>query len=296
VGRVPHAEEEKAMGRVEGKVAFITGAGQGQGRAHAIRLAEEGADIIATDICSPYPDRVRYKAATAADLEETKRFVEKTGRRCLTAVADVRQRAALQAAADAGVAQFGHIDIVIANAGVLTFHDSSLDIEDDMFDLIVDTNLRGAWNTIQVTAPILKLNPHGGAIILTSSAAGLRGQPHYAHYAAAKHGVVGMMRTFANELGEFRIRVNTVHPTGVASPGMGNSSDVPGYYATSRFLPMSALNMMPDLDSEPGGEYVPVPMLKEIEIANAALFLASDEGRYITGVALPVDAGNTNKP
>lgn len=284
------------MGRLEGKVAFITGAGQGQGRAHALRLAEEGANIIATDVCAPYPERVRYQAASRQDLAETCALVEKLDRRCLGVVADVRDRAALQSAVDAGVTEFGRLDIVIGNAGVITFHDNSLDIEDEIFDLIVDTNLRGAWNTVQVTAPFLKRNPHGGAIVLTSSAAGLRGHPHYAHYSAAKHGVVGMMRSFANELGEFRIRVNTLHPTGVASPGMGNSSDVPAYYATSRFLPLAAMNVLPDLDSDPSEPFAPVPMLRESEIANAALFLVSDEGRYITGVCLPVDAGNTNKP
>lgn len=284
------------MGRVENKVAFITGAGKGQGRAHAIRLAEEGADIIATDMCRPYPERVRYSAADADDLQETKLLVEKTGRRCVTAVADVRDREALQAAVDVGVAELGALDIVIANAGVLTFHDSSLEIDNDVFDLIVDTNLKGAWNTIQVTAPILKNARRGGSIVLISSAAGLRGQPHYAHYAAAKHGVVGLMRTFANELGEFGIRVNTIHPTGVNSPGMGQSSDLGDVYMASRYFPMAGLNMLPDLDQPLDGEYAPVPVLEMGEISSAVLFLASDEGRYITGVALPVDAGNTNKP
>ena len=284
------------MGRVSGKVAFITGAGVGQGRSHAVRLAEEGADVVVTDVCAPYPERVRYAAATGEDLAETRRLVEKTGRRCLAATADVRDRVALQAAVDAGVAEFGHIDIVAANAGVITFHDSSLDITDDVYDLIVDTNLKGVWNTVQVTAPVLRANPHGGSIILTSSAAGLRGQPHYAHYAAAKHGVVGLMRTFANELAEFGIRVNTVHPTGVTSPGMGASADVPELYARSRYFHLSGMNMLRDRDLDDGAEFAPVRSLPELDISNAVLFLASDEARYITGVTLPVDAGNTNKP
>jgi len=169
------------MGRVEGKVAFITGAGQGQGRAHAVRLAEEGADIIATDICAPYPERVRYRAATADDLAETKALVEKTGRRCVTYAADVRDRAALQSAVDQGVAELGRLDIVIANAGVITFHDWSLDIPEEVYDLVVDTNQRGVWNTILATAPVLRDARRGGSIILTSSAAGLRGQTHFAH-------------------------------------------------------------------------------------------------------------------
>ncbi|WP_138732719.1 mycofactocin-coupled SDR family oxidoreductase [Modestobacter excelsi] len=284
------------MDRVSGKVAFITGAGQGQGRAHAVRLAEEGADIIATDICAPYPERVRYNAATQDDLAETQRLVEALDRRCVTAVADVRDRASLQAAVDAGIRELGRLDIVIGNAGVITFHPDSLEIADDVYDLIVDTNLRGVWNTIQVTAPVLKLQGHGGSIILTSSAAGLRGQTHYAHYAAAKHGVVGLMRSFANELGEFGIRVNTVHPTGVASPGMGSSSDTSEIYNASRFFPLAGLNVLPDFDAPPGTPFSPIPALAEREISQAVLFLASDESRYITGVTLPVDAGNTNKP
>jgi SDR family mycofactocin-dependent oxidoreductase len=284
------------VGRVEGKVAFITGAGQGQGRAHAVRLAEEGADIIATDICAPYPERVRYQAATAEDLAETRALVEKHDRRCVTFAADVRDRAALQAAVDRGVAELGRLDVVIANAGVITFHDSSLDIPDDVYDLVVDTNLRGVWNTIQVTAPVLRDARRGGSIILTSSAAGLRGQTHFAHYVASKHGVVGLMRAFSNELAEYGIRVNSIHPTGVTSPGMGQSSDVPELYARSRYFGMLAQNTLPDLDAGLEGEFQAIASIGPVEIANAALFLASDEARYITGVTLPVDAGNTNKP
>jgi len=284
------------MGRVAGKVAFITGAGQGQGRAHAIRLGSEGADVIITDIAAPYPQRVQYRAATEADLNETRELVEKTGARCVSVVADVRDRGALQAAADAGLAAFGHLDIVVANAGVITFHDSSLEITNDIYHLIVGTCLTGVWNTIQVTAPPMIKAARGGSMILTSSAAGLRGQPHYAHYTAAKHGVVGLMRAFANELAEHRIRVNTVHPTGVGSPGMGSDTGVPELYARSRYFHLSGMNMLPDLDTPPGSEFAPVSTLTETEIANAVLFLASDEARYITGTTLPVDAGNTNKP
>jgi SDR family mycofactocin-dependent oxidoreductase len=284
------------MGRVSDKVAFITGAGQGQGRAHAIRLASEGANVIISDVAAPYPERVHYRAATEDDLKETHELVEKAGGRCVSAVADVRDRAALQAVVDAGLAEFGRLDIVVANAGVITFHDSSLEITEDVYDLVVDTCLKGVWNTVQVAAPAMIKAGNGGAMIFTSSAAGLRGQPHYAHYAAAKHGVVGLMRTFANELAEHRIRVNTVHPTGVASPGMGSDTGVPELYARSRYFYLNGMNMLPNLDSPPGAEFAPIPALAESEIANAVLFLASDEARYITGVALPVDAGNTSKP
>lgn len=283
------------MGRVSGKVAFITGAGQGQGRSHAVRLAEEGADIIATDLCASYPPFMQYKSASKQDLDETRQLVEKTGRRCVTAVADVRDRAALQRAVDQGVAELGRLDIVCANAGAFTFHRSSLDIPEEIFDYVVDTNLKGVWNTIVTTAPTMIRLGNGGSIILTSSSAGIRGQVHYAHYAASKHGVVGLMRTFANELGEHRIRVNSIHPTGVSSPGMG-AADIGDLWNSSKYFMMGGTTTLPDLDTEPGGEFVPVPLLREIEISNAVLFLASDEGRYVHGVTLPVDAGNVNKP
>jgi len=244
--------------------------------------------VIITDIAAPYPERVHYRAATETDLNGTRELVEKAGGRCVSAVADVRDRAALQAAVDAGLAAFGRLDIVVANAGVITFHDSSLEITDDIYDLVVDTCLKGVWNTIQVTAPPMIEAGRGGAMIPTSSAAGLRGQPHYAHY--------GLMRTFANELAEHRIRVNTVHPSGVSSPGMGSDAGVPDLYARSRYFHLSGMNMLPDLDSDPSDDFARIPSLAETEIANAVLFLASDEARYITGVTLPVDAGNTNKP
>jgi SDR family mycofactocin-dependent oxidoreductase len=288
------------MGRVEGRVAFITGAGMGQGRSHAVRLAEEGADIIATDLAQPYDAdaRAQYSAASAELLEETKALVEKTGRRCVTATADVRDRAALQAAVDGGMEAFGHIDIVCANAGVITFHASSLEIADETYRLIVDTCLTGVWNTILTTAPAMIAGKRGGSYILTSSAGGLRGQVGYAHYTAAKHGVVGLMRSFANELAVHGIRVNTIHPTGVASPGMGvegGSAAMPLFEANPVMM-MAATNMLPDLDAEITGTFAPVPVLDALEISNAVVFLASNEARYITGTELKVDAGNCNKP
>ena len=287
------------MGRVDGKVAFITGAGMGQGRAHALRLAEEGADVIAVELGKPYDAdaQPQYRTATLDELEETKNLVEKTGQRCLTAVADVRDRAAVQAAVDAGLEAFGHIDVVCANAGVITFHTSSLEITDATYDLIVDTNLRGAWNTIQCTAPSMIAAKRGGSIILTSSAAGIRGQHPYAHYVAAKHGVVGLMKAFSNELAQHRIRVNTIHPTGVDSEGMGQGGSTVAMpiFMNNLSALSGAINTMPDLDTDPDSPFAPVGTLQPREISNAVLFLASDESRYITGVQLPVDAGNTVK-
>lgn len=286
------------MGHVDGRIAFVTGAAQGQGRSHAVRLAEEGADIIAVDLCAPVHPSVVYPSPGPEDLDETKRMVEKTGRRCFTAVADVRRLDQLRAAAERGVGMLGGIDIVVANAGIITFHESSLQITENQYDAVVDTNQRGVWNTIQVTAPYLIEQKRGGAIIITSSAAGLRGLVGYAHYVASKHAVVGLMRAFSNELSIHRIRVNTIHPTGVSSPGMGASAKLEGglLHARHPLSPGNGTNTLPDLDNDPEAPYAPVPMLRESEISNAVLWLASDEARYVTGQTLAVDAGNTTKP
>jgi SDR family mycofactocin-dependent oxidoreductase len=288
------------MGRVDGKVAFITGAGMGQGRSHAVRLAEEGADVVAVDIGRPYDPEAfpQYRSATAEDLEETRRLVEKTGRSCVTVLADVRHRTTVQAAVDLGVETFGHIDVVCANAGVITFHERSWEIPDATYDLIVDTNLRGVWNTIVCTVPTMISARRGGSMIVTSSAAGIRGQFPYAHYVAAKHGVVGLMKAFSNELAPYRIRVNSIHPTGVDSEGMGREGGVHAgpIFAQNPMAMASGINTLPDLDGDPDAPWSPVPTLAPREISNAVLFLASDESRYITGVQLAVDAGNTNKP
>ncbi|MET7770887.1 mycofactocin-coupled SDR family oxidoreductase [Nocardia sp. NPDC005366] len=284
------------MARLSGKVAFITGAGQGQGRSHAIRLAEDGADIIATDVCetSIHP-AMRYGQAGADDLEETRKLVEKAGGRCITAKADVRDLAALKAAVEAGIKEFGHIDTVVANAGVITFHHSSLDITEEVYDLVVDVNQKGVWNTIQATAPSMIEAKRGGSIIITSSAAGIRGQAPYAHYAASKHAIVGMAKSFANEFGRHGIRVNTIHPTGVLT-AMGTHPDAGDLVATEPLFLMGATNILVDLDQPITGEFAPLPVLQPSDVSQVVAFLASDESRYITGVQLPVDAGNTNKP
>jgi SDR family mycofactocin-dependent oxidoreductase len=292
----------ESMGRVQGKVAFITGAGMGQGRSHAIKLAQEGADIVAVDLGEPsYHPRVRYRHATPEDLKETARLVEETGQRCLTVHADVRRSDQMHAAVAAALGEFGRIDIVVANAGVITFHEKSWEIPEDVYDFVVDVNQKGVWNTIVATAPPMIEAGVGGSIIVTSSAAGIRGQMLYAHYVASKHAVVGLMKAFANELAPHRIRVNTVHPTGVSSPGMGSGENpeandaIPLFMANSMAM-LDGVNMLPDLDSDPATSHAPVPSLKEIEISHAVLFLASEEARYITGLQMTVDAGNTNKP
>ena len=265
-------------GRVAGKVAFITGAARGQGRAHAVRLAEEGADIIAIDICRDY-DTVGYPLATEADLAETVKAVEALDRRIVATVADVRDAGALKAAVDDGVAQLGRLDIVSANAGICTIQTWD-EVTPQVWQDTLDTNLTGVWNTMVVSVPHL-IAAGGGSIICTSSTAGIKGLPYLAPYVAAKHGVVGIARTMANELARHSIRVNTVHPTGVDTP-MGNG--------------LGGLEPLINRDPNLGPIYMntlPVQTVDPRDISNAVLFLASDEARYVTGLEFTVDAGNT---
>lgn len=267
-------------GRVEGKVAFITGGARGQGRSHALRLAQEGADIITVDLCDDIPN-VSYPSATEADLQETVRQVEALDRRIIARKADVRDRDALKAAIDEGVAELGKIDVVVANAGICVvagWDETSVDV----WDQTISTNLTGVWNTVQLTAPHV-IAAGGGSMILTSSAAGLKGLPFLTAYVAAKHGVVGLMRAFATELAEHNIRVNTLHPTGVETP-MADPSTMqvfgPLLEAHPRVGPMMT-NLLPIESTQP------------VDQSNAVLFLASDESRYVTSLTFTVDAGNT---
>ncbi|MGY1772425.1 mycofactocin-coupled SDR family oxidoreductase [Blastococcus sp. SYSU D00813] len=274
-------------GRVAGKVAFITGAARGQGRSHALRLAEEGADVIAVDLCGPVPSIEMYPPATEEDLAETVRQVEALDRRIVATKADVRDRAALEAAVEDGVAQLGRLDIVLANAGVFEIQ-PALELTDDAWREMIDVNLTGVWNTCRAALP--HLLERGGSIVITSSTAGLKGTPNTIHYTAAKHGVVGIMRTLANEFAPQSIRVNSVHPTGVDTQMIQNPK------TWGLFDPE---NPNPTREgAEPvfrSTNALPVPWVEPRDISNAVLFLVSDEARYITGVTLPVDAGYTVK-
>jgi (+)-trans-carveol dehydrogenase len=276
-------------GRVAGKVAFITGAARGQGRSHAVRLAQEGADIIALDIAGPVPSIELYPPATEADLTETARQVEALGRRIIATKADVRDAAALKAAVDDGVARLGRLDIVVANAGVFEFQ-RALDLTDDAWREMIDINLTGVWNTCKVALPHLIGGGRGGAIVLTSSVAGLKGIPNAIHYTAAKHGVVGIMRALALEVAPHSIRVNSVHPTSVDTVMIQNrrterlfQPDNPDPTRESVAPVFQSINALP------------VPWVERVDVSHAILFLASDEARYITGVALPIDAGAMGK-
>jgi SDR family mycofactocin-dependent oxidoreductase len=263
--------------RLQGKVALITGAAKSQGRSHAIRLAEEGADIIAVDICRQI-GFVPYPMATKDDLAETVAAVEALDRRIVAAVADVRDRATLQDAVDAGVAELGRLDIVSANAAVTSVQKYS-DVTDEIWDTTLDVNLKGVWNTCSVAIPHL-LAAGGGSITITSSSAGIRALPFYLPYVAAKHALVGLARTLALELSDRNIRVNTIHPTGVDTP-QGHSDVLP-----------ELLDERPDLRALFMNS-LPVSHIQSVDISNALLYLSSEDARYITGTTLVVDAGST---
>jgi (+)-trans-carveol dehydrogenase len=274
-------------GRVDGKIAFITGAARGQGRSHAVRLAEEGADIIAVDICRQI-ESVPYDLATPADLEHTVKEVQALGRRIVAVEADVRDHAALEAAVDTGVAELGRLDIVCANAGILSFAGGD-ELSETMWTDMIEVNLTGVWNTARVAVPHL-VSAGGGSIVLTNSAAGLRARPNLAHYVSAKHGVVGLMRSLALELAPQMIRVNSVHPTGVDTDMVMNPA------MWSLFRPDLAAPHREDVrDRCQDMNALPIPWVEPRDVSNAVLFLASDESRYITGATLPVDAGSTLK-
>jgi SDR family mycofactocin-dependent oxidoreductase len=271
-------------GRVEGKVAFITGAARGMGRSHAIRLAEEGADIIVVDICAQV-DSVPYPMATPEDLAQTVKEVEALDRRIVATRADVRDYDALKAALDDGVAQLGRLDIVCANAGISSFGRADELAEQTWRDMI-DTNLTGEWHTAKAAIPHLIAGGRGGSIVLISSDAGLKEVQNMAHYVSAKHGLVGLMRTLALELAPHMIRVNSLHPAQVDTEMIMNeptwklfSPDIEHPTVEDFRTPSQAMNALP------------VPWVESVDISNALLFLASDEARYITGVTLPIDGG-----
>jgi SDR family mycofactocin-dependent oxidoreductase len=277
-------------GRVEGKVAFITGAARGQGRSHAVRLAQEGADIIAVDICRKISSNSEIPPSTPDDLVETADLVKGLNRRVVTAEVDVRNYDALKAAVDSGVEQLGRLDIVCANAGIGNGGQTLDKTREDDWQAMIDVNLSGVWKTVKAAVPQLISQGVGGSIILTSSVGGLKAYPHTGHYIAAKHGVVGLMRTFAVELGAHFIRVNSIHPTNVNTPMFMNEG-------TMKLFRPDLENPGPD-DLKVAAQFMhvlPIGWVEPADISNAVLFLASDESRYITGLTLTVDAGSMLK-
>lgn len=274
------------MGKLDGKVALITGAARGQGRSHAVRLAQEGAAIIAMDICQQI-ESVFYPMSTKDDLAETESLVVAAGGSIVTSVGDVRSREDLQQCVAAGVQEFGKVDIVVANAGIMPVLEPG-DRTQAWFDGI-DTMLTGVWHTLEVTVPQMVERGQGGAIIITSSAAGLSSialntYPGQAAYVAAKHGVVGLMRLYASQLAKHSIRVNTIHPTGVNTPMVANEEY--GAWCAAH----------PDIAGGPNYQNpMPVALVEPIDVSNAVVYLASEDGRYVTGISLPVDAGYLNR-
>jgi len=267
---------------LDGKVALITGAARGQGRAHAVRLAADGANVIAVDLCEQIAS-VPYPLATPDDLAATVKLVEDTGARIVAKQGDVRDRASLSAALQAGLDEFGRLDIVVANAGIAPMQSS------EGWRDVIDVNLTGAYHTIEVAIPTMIKQGTGGSIVLISSAAGLAGigsaDAGSIGYTAAKHGMVGLMRVYANLLARHSIRVNSVHPSGVDTPMINNE-----------FTRQWLADLVAESDSpQDMGNALPVQILQPDDIANAVAWLASDQARYITGVTLPVDAGCVNK-
>jgi (+)-trans-carveol dehydrogenase len=276
-------------GRVQGKVALVTGIGLGQGRAHAVRLAEEGAAVVGVDAIEQY-DAVPYRMATAADIETTRRLVQAAGGELTVHHADVRDRAALDTVVAQTVDEFGRIDAVVANAGVCPRGADLWEITDDAWNTTIDINLKGVFHTVAAAVPKMIQLGNGGSIVLTSSLLGIKGARGMAHYTASKHGVIGLMRSFAVDLGPRMIRVNAVCPNSVDTNMIDNEA------IFRRFRP--------DLENPTREDTVelfktlqvmPVPWLDPRDIANAVLFLVSDEARYVTGAILPVDLGGSVK-
>jgi SDR family mycofactocin-dependent oxidoreductase len=269
------------MGNLEGKVAFITGAARGQGRAHAVRLAQDGADIVGVDLCADIAT-MDYPNATPQDLAETVKLVEAEGRRMVSHQANVRDHVALASAFEDGVATFGRTDIVIANAGIIRLGPETSEDPFAVWRDIIDVNLTGVWHTVRVATPTMIEAGRGGSIVITSSSAGLRGtgtdRTGGQAYTAAKRGLVGLMQVLANDLAKHSIRVNTIHPTGVATGMVMNDA-------------MAALVASGDVAMEAMQNALPIQLLQPEDIANAVAWLVSDEAAYMTGVALPLDAG-----
>jgi SDR family mycofactocin-dependent oxidoreductase len=274
--------EERRVGKLDGKVAFITGAARGQGRSHALRLAEEGADIIAVDICQQLQS-VGYEMSTTADLEQTVKEVQALGRRIVAREVDVRDFKPLKAAFEDGVKELGSVEIVIANAGI---GPGGMASSEQQWTEVIGVNLTGVWNTGRAAIPSMVAAGNGGAIVLTSSTGGMTGAPIDAAgmlaYTAAKHGVIGLTRSWANSLAPHFIRVNSVAPTTVRTPmaGGGNVAEI------VERVPQLAGSLL---------NAIPVEAVDPIDVSNAIAWLVSDEARYVTGSVIPVDAGNINR-
>ena len=275
------------MGQMEHGVALITGAARGQGRSHALRLAGEGADIIAIDICSPVP-LIAYPLGTADDLAETVHEVEKLGRRCVSFEADARDAARMREVVAQGVGELGRLDTVVVNHGISIPTSVEDDAANDAWNTVIDTNLSAVWRTITATVPHLR--EHGGSILVTASAAGLIGMYGNPAYVAAKHGIIGLVKALAADLARYWIRVNAICSGNVPTTLLLNEDtlaaffpDNPGAQYSDLDFPLSAMNLLA------------TPWVETKAVSDAVLYLAAESGKYITGIALPVDAGFTTQ-
>ena len=272
------------MNQATGKVALITGAARGQGRSHAVKLAEEGADIIAVDICAQI-DSVPYPLATPADLAETADQIRSLGRQVVAARADVRDQPQLRAAIDEAVSELGRLDIVCANAGI---HSSAPahDITEQAWQDLIDVNLTGVWLTCKVAVPHIIAGGRGGVVIITSSVAGHKPYANISHYVAAKHALIGLTKALAQELAPHDIRVNAISPAQVDTDMIQNEM------IYRLFLPDSKEPTREQFsEASQATNLLPVPWVEPRDISEAVAFLVSDSARYVTGISLPVDAG-----
>jgi SDR family mycofactocin-dependent oxidoreductase len=276
------------MGRLSGKVALVTGAARGQGRAHALRLAREGADVIVMDACSQF-DSVDYDGSTPADLIETGKLVEAEGRRVFVRQVDARDLAGMTALVDDATREFGHLDVVVVNHGICAYG-YTWEITEEAWDEMLSVNLTGVWKVLKAVIPRMIEQREGGSIVITSSVAGLRGLPFLAHYVASKHGVVGLAKTVANELGQHNIRVNTVHPAGVRTVMGGvDFGDERGMS-----VPFNGELTKPEVAATLGPIFMntlPQTHIDPEDVSHVVAFLCSDDARYITGAQIPVDLG-----
>ena len=275
-------------GTLEGQVAFVTGAARGQGRAHAVRLASEGADVVAIDVCGPISDTITYPAATSEDLAETVREVEATGRKVLAREVDIRDLAAQQQVVAEAIEQFGRLDIVVANAGVLSWG-RMFEMSEEQWDSVIDVNLNGTWRTVRATVPAMIEAGNGGSIIIVSSSAGLKATPGNSHYAASKHGLVAITNSLAIEVGEFGIRVNSIHPYSIGTPMVEPEAMMeifgkyPSYIHSFSPMPYHPVNH----DGKKGLQEFMAPE----EVSDVVTWLAGDGSRTISGSQIAVDRG-----
>ena len=276
------------VGTLEGRVAFVTGAARGQGRAHAVRLANEGADVIAIDVCGPVSDTITYPAATSEDLAETVRQVEATGRKVLAREVDIRDLPAQQRVVADAIEQFGRLDVVVANAGVLSWG-RMFEMSEEQWDSVIDVNLNGTWRTIRAAVPAMIEAGNGGSIIVVSSSAGLKATPGNSHYAASKHGLVAITNSLALEVGEFGIRVNSIHPYSIGTPMVEPEAmmEIFGKYPTY----IHSFSPMPYHPINHEGKKGLQEFMTAEEVSDVVAWLAGDGSRTISGSQIAVDRG-----